>query len=150
MSVTPTQLEIHIHQGASLVEDYQRVYYPYEVEWDCGRWVKACSRQPAPDSDRVLEDYTGCDAIAVLVPEIGSTQDIKVLSVANGGLILDGSWMRFRMSAAETAALEYGDVAPEWQTCVSYVYVTRPSGVVEPQYLVSYVLSRGTPTTPPP
>ena len=150
MSVTPTLLEIPIHRGASLVEDFERLFYPYEVEWVCGRWVKACSGEPAPEADAVPEDYTGCTAIAVLVPELGSTQTIAVLSTANLRLILDGRHIRFRMSAADTAALVYGDVPPAWTSCVAYVYVTRPNGTVEPQFFVTFTLSQGTPTEPPP
>ncbi len=103
MSVTPTTIEIPIYQGATLVEDFERKYFPYEVAWSCGRWVKACNRQPAPDSDIELENYTGCEAVAVLVPEIGSTDEMTTLSTANGGIVLDGAWMRFRMSAATLA-----------------------------------------------
>lgn len=41
MRVTPTTIEIPIYQGATLVEDFERKYFPYEVAWSCGRWVKA-------------------------------------------------------------------------------------------------------------
>jgi len=145
MSVTPTPIEIPIYQGATLVEDFERQFFPYEVEWDCDRWVKVCNRQPAPDTDMELENYAGCEAVAVLVRDIGSTDVITTLSTANGGIVLDGAWMRFRMSAAATAALQYGLSAPAWTSCVAYVYVTRPDGTVEPQYLVSFVLLQGTP-----
>lgn len=146
MSVTPTPLTIEIHQGASLIEDYERKFYPYEVEWDCGRWVKKCSGQVAPDADMVLEDYSGCSAIAVMVPVIGSMQEIETLSTDNSRIILDGGTMRFRLTPAETAAFAFGNIAPEWTESVAFVYVTRPSGVVEAQYFVTFKLSQGTPT----
>lgn len=149
MSVTPTSIAIKIHRGATLVADFERKFYPYEVEWSCERYVKVCSGQPAPDTDAVLEDYTGCSAIAVMVPEVGSTQAIEVLSTSNGRLILDGAYMRFRMSRDETSALNYGDIAPAWTSCVAYVYVTRPDGTVEPQYFVTFSLQNGTPTQEP-
>lgn len=145
MTVTPSTLTIEIHQGGSLIEDFERAFYPYEVVWDCGRWVKKCTGRPAPDADRVLEDYTGCSAVAVMVPKIGSGDEIFTLSTDDGTLVLDGAWMRFRLTPAQTAAFEYGDTLPAWQTCESYVYVTRPDGTIEPQYFVTYNLTQGTP-----
>lgn len=150
MSATIVPIQIPIHQGASLEEDFERFYFPYEVEWDCGRWVNKCTGQEAPLTDMVEEDYTGCQGIAVLVPEIGSTVEIDVFSTSNGRLILDGHWVRFRLSSAETAALQYGTILPEWNACVAYVYITRPSGTVEPHYLASFTLVPGTPTAPAP
>lgn len=146
----PLPIEFSILRGASVVEDFERRFYPYEVISDCGKWVNACTGQEAPDSDAVLEDYTGCSAIGVLVPEVGSTDQLLVLSTDNNRIILDGAWMRFRMSKPETLALQYGDVLPAWQKGVAFIFVTRPSGVVEPQYFLSASLLQGTPTEPAP
>lgn len=147
MTVTPSTLTIEIHQGASLIEDFERAFYPYEVVWDCGQWLKKCTGLPAPDADRVLEDYTDCSAVAVMVPDIGAPEDDEIftLSTDDGTLVLDEAWMRIRLSPAQTAAFAYGDTLPAWKTCKAYVYVTRADGTIEPQYLVTFNLTQGTP-----
>lgn len=145
MTITPSALAVTIVQGATLDEAWQRSFYPYEVEWQCGVLVKKSSGEPAPDADKVLEDYTGCTAEADLIhPVTGAT--ILTLSTATGGIILDDAWLRLSMSYAATAALEYGSDAPKWKHCNAQVEVTRPDGTRERQYTIRFTLDPETTT----
>lgn len=145
MTITPACLDVTIVQGATLDEAWKRAFFPYPVEWDCGRWVKKCSGEPAPDSDKVAEDYTGCTAEADLIhPKTGLV--ITSLSTANGGISLVADVMRLAMSYTDTAALVYGTTAPAWKNCTAQVEVTRPDGTRERQYTITFHLNPETTT----
>lgn len=139
MTILPACLESTIVQGATLDDAWQRSFYPYDVEWVCGTFVKKCSGEPAPDSDKVAEDYTGCTAEAQLRhPVTGAL--IETLNTTNGGIVLEDDWLRVHMDYAATSALVYGDVAPAWKYCVAHVEVTRPDGTRERQYEIKFSL----------
>ena len=69
-----------------------------------------------------------------------NTLVIFELSSADDEIILDGDTLTLVMDAAYTAALELGDTPPAWSECVVRITVTRPSGVVEPQYELAVAL----------
>ncbi|KQO38091.1 hypothetical protein ASF19_20160 [Acidovorax sp. Leaf84] len=140
MTITPSCLAVTIIQGATLDEAWERKFYPYAVEWSCGQLVKKGSGEPAPNSDATPEDYTGCTAEAQLRhPDTGAV--LTTLSTANGGIVLDGAFLRLAMAYADTAALAYGETAPAWNTCKAHVEVTRPDGTRERQYEVTFTLN---------
>lgn len=138
---TPARLTFTIYQGATFNEALERVTYPYPVRWDCGRLVKECSGATAPDADKTPEDYTGCTARAQLRSCIDSAVVIAELTTENDGIELEDAWLRLKMTAAQTAAFEYGDTAPAWTSCIAQVEVIRPGGEVERQYEITFNLS---------
>lgn len=140
MTITPSCLHVTIIQGATLDEAWERSFYPYEVEWQCGQLVKKESGEPAPDSDRTLEDYTGCTAEAQLRhPTTGAL--ITTLNTTNGGIVLDAARLRLVMTYGQTSALVYGETPPAWTYCTAHVEVTRPDGTRERQYEVTFTLN---------
>lgn len=138
---TPAQLELTIYQGATFRVPLERSYFPYEVREECGQLYK-CSGEPAPESDRVLEDYTGCTARAQMRRAIGSTEIIDTLTTENGGIVLSGNTLTLVRSNTATAAYQYGTVAPAWTKCVAQVEVIRPNGDVERHYNITFFLDR--------
>ncbi|SOE37545.1 hypothetical protein [Delftia acidovorans] len=137
---TPARLQLTIYQGATFREALERLTVPYPVRWDCGQLVDACSGARVPDADITLEDYTGCTARVQLRRDIDDTQVLLELTTENGGIELDGAWLRLVMTAAQTAALEFGDAPPAWTSCIGQVEVVRPSGDVERQYELAFEL----------
>ena len=137
---TPACLDYPIYQGATFREPLKRVTVPYPVREECGQLVKACSGEPVPDAAKVPEDYTGCMARMQLRREIDDPEVLLELSTANGGIELDGAWLRLLMTAEQTAAFVYGPVAPGWTSCIGQIEVTRPSGDVERQYELRFAL----------
>ncbi|AVS68123.1 hypothetical protein C8245_22870 [Paracidovorax avenae] len=89
----------------------------------------------------MLENYAGCSARVQFRREIGSPDVLFELNTTGGGIVLDGSWMRFRIEAAATSAMNYGAKPPAWESCIGQVEVTRPNGDVERQYVVTCRLS---------
>ena len=136
----PARLTLNIYQGATFREELERLTVPYEVREGCGRLVNVCSGMPVPDSDITPEDYTGCTARVQLRRELDDAEVLIELSTENGGIELDGAWLRLLMTPSQTAAFVYGDMSPGWTSCVGQVEVTRPSGEVERQYELSFVL----------
>lgn len=137
---TPACLNFTIYQGATFRAPLERVTVPYPVREECGQLVKACSGDPVPDTDKVPEDYTGCTARMQLRREIDDPEVLLELSTANGGIELDGAWLRLLMTAEQTAAFVYGPVAPGWTCCIGQIEITRPSGDVERQYELRFAL----------
>lgn len=137
---TPARLQLTIYQGATFREALERLTVPYPVRWDCGQLVGACSGARVPDADITREDYTGCMARVQLRRDIDDTQVLIELTTENGGIELDGAWLRLVMTAAQTAALEFGDAPPAWTSCIGQVEVVRPSGDVERQYELGFEL----------
>ncbi len=138
----PAQVTLPIYQGTTFKEPLSRWYYPYETREECGRIVKECDGSPAPDSDKVLEDYTGCTARAQMRRDINSTDVIKELTTENGGIELDGDTLWLKISHTDTSAFSYGQVAPSWTQCIAHVEVVRPNGDVERHYEVTFTLDR--------
>lgn len=139
MTVQASPVCATIVQGATLEESWERTFYPYPTKWECGVLVKACSGEPAPDSDRVLEDYTGCTAEANLIhPDTGAV--IAAIGTATGEIILSGAVMRLLMSYTATGAFDYGSEPPEWKWCTAEVFVTRANGKREKQYEITFTL----------
>ena len=137
---TPASLDYPIYQGATFREPLKRVTVPYPVREECGQLVKACSGEPVPDTDKVPEDYTGCTARMQLRREIDDPEVLLELSTANGGVELDGAWLRLLMTAEQTAAFVYGPIAPGWTSCIGQIEITRPNGDVERQYELRFAL----------
>ena len=137
---TPACLSFSIYQGATFREELERVTVPYVVREECGRLMDACTGAAVPDADITREDYTGCMARVQLRRDIDDTQVLIELTTENGGIELDGAWLRLVMTAAQTAALEFGDAPPAWTSCIGQVEVVRPSGDVERQYELAFEL----------
>lgn len=137
---TPACLDFTIYQGATFRAPLERVTVPYPVREECGQLVKACSGDPVPDADKVPEDYTGCTARMQLRREIDDPEVLLELSTANGGIELDGAWLRLLMTAEQTAAFVYGPIAPGWTSCIGQIEITRPNGDVERQYELRFAL----------
>ncbi|WP_172642960.1 hypothetical protein [Delftia sp. Cs1-4] len=72
--------------------------------------------------------------------EIDDPEVLLELSTANGGIELDGAWLRLLMTAEQTAAFVYGPIAPGWTSCIGQIEVTCPSGDVERQYELYFAL----------
>lgn len=136
---TPARYTFDIYQGATFSESLDRVTYPYPVRWECGRLVKECGT-PAPESDATPEDYAGCTARMQLRREVNSPDVILELTTENGGIELDGKTLRILMTAEQTEAFEYGCSRGAWESCIGQVEVVRPTGEVERQYELSFVL----------
>lgn len=139
MTIIAAPLCVTIVQGATLDEAWQRRFFPYEVVEECGLLVKKGSGEPAPDSDMVLEDYTGCTAEAKMVHPT-TRAVIATLSTATGEIVLDAAYLRLAMDYTDTAAFDYGTEPPEWKHCTAEVFVTRPSGAREKQYEITFTL----------
>ena len=137
----PAQIELTIYQGATFRAPLKRSGFPYLVREECGQLYK-CSGEPAPESDRIHEDYTGCTARAQMRRAIGSTEVIHEMTTENGGIILDGDTLTMYLSNTQTEAFNYGTVAPAWTKCVAQVEVVRPDGDVERHYNVTFYLDR--------
>ena len=137
---TPASLTLTIYQGATFREELERLTVPYEVREDCGRLVSACSGASVPDADKTPEDYTGCTARVQLRRKVDDPEVLAELTTENGGIELDGAWLRLLMTPQQTAALVYGRTLPGWTSCIGQVEVTRPGGEVERQYELSFVL----------
>lgn len=137
---TPACLDFTIYQGATFRTALERYSVAYPVREECDGVVKACSGEPVPDADKVPEDYTGCMARMQLRREIDDPEVLLELSTANGGIELDGAWLRLLMTAEQTAAFVYGAVAPGWTSCIGQIEITRPSGDVERQYELRFAL----------
>ncbi len=137
---TPACLDYPIYQGATFREPLKRVTVPYPVREECGQLVKACSGEPVPDADKVPEDYTGCTARMQLRREIDDPEVLLELSTTNGGIELDGAWLRLLMTADQTAAFVYGYPPTGWTSCIGQIEITRPSGDVERQYELRFDL----------
>lgn len=135
----PARLTFHILQGATFAEALERVTYPYPVRLECGRLVKD-DGSAAPATDATPEDYTGCTARVQLRRDIDSQDVIAELTTENGGIVLDGAWLRLNLTAIQTATFAYGSSAPAWEACIGHVEVTRLSGEVERQYELTFVL----------
>jgi len=139
MTIQATPLDVTIVQGATLDEAWARSFFPYEVEWCGGELVKKGTTEPAPDADKVLEDYTDCTAEAQIRHSLTGAL-IATLNTTNGGIVLDGATLRLFMSYAATSALVYGLTPPAWQTAEAHVEVTRPDGTRERQYEITFNL----------
>lgn len=137
---TPACLDFTIYQGATFRTALERYSVAYPVREECDGVVKACSGEPVPDADKVPEDYTGCTARMQLRREIDDPEVLLELSTANGGIELDGAWLRLLMTAEQTAAFVYGPIAPSWNSCIGQIEITRPSGDVERQYELRFAL----------
>jgi len=138
--IPPASLTATIYQGTTFDVLLERVTYPYPVRLDCGRLVKVCSGALAPASDATREDYTGCTAIAEFLRDGNPLDVIFTLKTEDGGILLDGAWLRLKMTKAQTLALQHGEVAPAWTQCVARVTVFRPTGEAEPQYELPVLL----------
>ena len=137
----PAKLNFTIYQGATFREELERVTVPYSVRQECGgRLVDACTGASVPDADITREDYTGCTARMQLRRDIDDPEVLLELSTANGGIELNGAWLRLLMTAEQTGAFAYGDMAPGWSSCIGQIEVTRPSGDVERQYELRFAL----------
>lgn len=137
----PAQIELTIYQGATFRVPLKRSYFPYPVREECGQIYK-CSGEPAPEADRIPEDYTGSTARAQLRISIGSTDVIVELTTENDGIELSGDTLTLVLTNTQTAAFEYGSVAPAWTKCVAQVEVIRPNGDVERHYNITFFLDR--------
>lgn len=137
---TPACIELTIYQGATFREAFHRFSVAYPVREACGTVVKTCSGEPVPDADKVPEDYTGCTARVQLRRKVDDPEVLAELTTENGGIELDGAWLRLLMTAEQTAALVYGRTLPGWVSCIGQVEVTRPGGEVERQYELGFVL----------
>jgi len=140
MTIQATPLDVTIVQGATLDEAWERSFYPYATVVDCdGVVVKKSTGEPAPDVDKVLEDYTGCTATANMIhPLTGAV--IETLSTATGEIVLDDATFRLGMDYAATTAFVFGPNAPAWENCSAEVFVTRPTGEREKQYEIFFTL----------
>ncbi len=138
---TPACLHFPIYQGTTFREELERVTVPYAVRQECGgRLVHACTGATVPDADITREDYTGCSARMQLRREIDDPVVLLELSTANGGIELEGAWLRLLMTAEQTAAFIYGDMPLGWSSCMGQVEVTRTDGSVERQYELNFLL----------
>ena len=101
---TPACLNYPIYQGATFREELERVTVPYSVRQECGgRLVDACTGASVPDADITREDYTGCTARMQLRRDIDDPEVLLELSTANGGIELDGAWLRLLMKMVPIA-----------------------------------------------
>lgn len=140
MTITPAQITLPIIQGATFREPLTRAVFPYLVREECGRLVKADSGMPAPDSDRVPEDYTGCKARVQMRRDINSPV-IHELTTENDGILLSGDTLTLALTPVQTSAFVYGSTPPAWKSCMGHVEVERPNGDVERQYEITFPLS---------
>lgn len=104
--------------------------------------VRSCNGAPAPDADRTPEDYTGCVARMQLRRDIDSEAVILELTTENSGIVLDGAWLRLKLTPEQTSAFVFGDIEPAWRNAVGHVEVVRPTGEVERQYELTFDLSQ--------
>lgn len=125
-----------IQQGATFSERFERLFYPYETTiGPDGYTVIKADGTPAPDEDRVLEDYSGCTARMQIRATKDAATIIADLSTLSGGIVLAANVVTITIDAAATAAMT------GWDTAVGDLEIVRADGTVERQYEFTFSLS---------
>ena len=134
MSATHRIENIVIRQGQTYRDTFERWEYPYPVHLAAdGRSVLKEDGTPAPDTDRVLENYTGCTGEAKLYDQAGVL--IATLNTdLNGGMVLGGATVELYISDEATAAMT-------WQRAEADVNITRANGDTERHYELTFTFS---------
>lgn len=84
------KLRLAIEQGATFAKPLTWVTYPYPIRIVNGVVIKVSTGLPAPDSDRVYVDLTGCTARMQIRSDITSAIILCSLTTSNGGITLGG------------------------------------------------------------
>lgn len=134
--VQPVRIDRKINQGTTQAITLKRSHFPYPVFRDCEGYRKSCDRSPAPEADRVYQDYTGCTFSAVLKMAPTGGTVIDTLTTANGRVTSDGTNIVLHFTPAATNAYP-----PDVQRCWCYVEVTRPNGDVERHFEILFAIS---------
>jgi len=136
MSATHRIEGLVIQQGATFVEQFDRLFYPYETRIAAdGYTVLKQDGTPAPDEDRVLEDYTGCTARMQIRATLDAATTIANLTTVSG-ITLAANRVTVTISEADTAAMT------GWDTAVGDLEIIRADGTVERQYEMTFTLSK--------
>ena len=129
----PFQLEHTILQGATF--DGGNLYFtvPYPVRFECGQLVRVSDGMPVPVGDYEPRDFTDCTARMQLRKSVESQHVLAEFSADDGTIAFDGPRIYFPLTAAQTAAMVYGDNERQgkWNLAIGQLEVRHSNGRVE-------------------
>lgn len=141
----PARVSATIYAGATFRKGWARVMYPYPTQLVAGVVCKL-DGTPAPDSDRQLDDYTDCTAIAELRDATSNDLLATFSSAAGatGSIAATGNRLELYLSDTATGALT------PFESATCQVELRRPWGDVERLYQIDFSYSAQTTAVQPP
>lgn len=129
-----------IYQGATFRTPWLELsWFPYPTEWRNGVLINLNTGEEAPEVDRILEDYTDCEARMQIRTSVDAQDVIIDLTTQNGGIELDGAKHRLFIHHDDTETIAN---VIDWETAMGQMEVVRPDTTVERQFEYRFVLSR--------
>ncbi|MCB1996946.1 MAG: hypothetical protein KDG57_13920 [Rhodoferax sp.] len=130
-TVTPIETpKVTIYAGATFRKYWRRLAWPYPTKVT-NNVVYKLDGSPAPEVDRVLDDYTGCKVIAEL-RDTTSDALLHTFSTENNGVLIDGEYIGLEMLAGDTDALD------AFTDAVAYIEVRRLNDDIERPFVVPF------------
>lgn len=127
---TPT---VTIYAGATFRRYWRRLAWPYPTKV-VNNQVLRLDGTPAPEAERVVDDYTGCNVMAEL--RDGTTNALLFTwSTEMSGVLIEGEYLGLEILAEVTDALT------AFESAVAYVEVRRLDGDVERLFEVPFAYS---------
>lgn len=144
--MTTAHIDLVIQQGATFEPSWHKHTCAYTTKYVQGYLVNAVTGRPVPDSDLQPVDYSGCTALMQLRVDVLDQAVLLEFSTdptaEQGDITLSAEGkVALELSAAQTAALPYGDGPGQWTRAVGQMEVTYPNGTVLREYEIHFCLS---------
>lgn len=133
-TVTPiTTPTVTIYAGATFRRYWRRLAWPYPTKV-VNNEVLQLDGTPAPEAERVLDDYTGCKVVAELRDSTTNAL-LFTWSTETGGVLIEGEYLGLELQPEATNTLA------AFESAVAYVEVRRLDGDVERPFEVPFAYS---------